>query len=187
MQITLPYLIAYALWIVLLISWNARRRQVQTISTPEKKRERAYGLVTAFGIALIAIPPVVPKIWVSPPLIDWLLLIPVFGGFAFCWWARVHLGELWSADVTRKEGHRIVETGPYRLVRHPIYTGFIVFYGGIALLCATGLSLIAITLLTIGFWLKASLEEQFLCEELGPTVYAEYRARTPMLIPRLRL
>jgi protein-S-isoprenylcysteine O-methyltransferase Ste14 len=40
-------------------------------------------------------------------------------------WSRIHLGRLWSGAITRKEGHRIVDTGPYGLVRHPIYTGLI--------------------------------------------------------------
>ena len=43
--------------------------------------------------------------------------------FLFAWWARVHLGDLWSAQVTRKDDHRVVDTGPYAIVRHPIYTG----------------------------------------------------------------
>jgi protein-S-isoprenylcysteine O-methyltransferase Ste14 len=78
-----------------------------------------------------------------------------------------------------------VETGPYRWVRHPTYTGFIVAYAGIAILCATVVSLSAVTCLTIGLWLKARLEEQFLCEELGAEAYLPYKARTPMFVPRL--
>src|SRR5262245_56939171 len=83
----------------------------------------------------------------------------------------IRLGRLWSASVSIKEGHRTVETGPYRLVRHPIYTGFIVAYAAIAMLSATVVSLSAVTCLTIGFWLKARLEEQFLCEKLGAESY----------------
>ena len=46
-------------------------------------------------------------------------------GLALTWWARMQLGRLWSSAITRKEEHRLVETGPYALVRHPIYTGII--------------------------------------------------------------
>src|SRR6202034_329087 len=46
-------------------------------------------------------------------------------GLAFTWWARIHLGRLWSGTITRKENHRVVDTGPYALVRHPIYTGLV--------------------------------------------------------------
>ena len=44
-------------------------------------------------------------------------------GTLFTWWARIHLGRFWSNAITRKEGHRVIDTGPYGLVRHPIYTG----------------------------------------------------------------
>jgi protein-S-isoprenylcysteine O-methyltransferase Ste14 len=85
--------------------------------------------------------------------------------------------------VTRKKGHRIVDSGPYRFVRHPIYTGFIVIYVGLAFLCASALALFGVTVITIGLWIKARVEEQFLSEELGATVYGAYKARTPMLVP----
>jgi hypothetical protein len=42
-------------------------------------------------------------------------------GIMFAWWARIHLGRLWSGAITRKEGHRVIDSGPYALVRHPIY------------------------------------------------------------------
>lgn len=54
----------------------------------------------------------------------------MIAGFAFCWWARIHLGRLWSMRVTKKEGHHVVDTGPYGVVRHPIYTGILVAHGG---------------------------------------------------------
>ena len=56
-----------------------------------------------------------------------LLTIP---GFLFAWWARLHLGRLWSGTVTRKADHRIVDTGPYAIVRHPIYTGLLASRAG---------------------------------------------------------
>ncbi len=103
--------------------------------------------------------------------------------FLFAWWARIHLGKLWSAQITRKADHRVVDTGPYALVRHPIYTGLI----GATLLTAfaeaTVPALIGAALMMFGFWLKARLEEKFLAEGLGPEGYAAYRRKVPMLIP----
>jgi protein-S-isoprenylcysteine O-methyltransferase Ste14 len=192
----LPLMIGYALWFVFVISWNVTTRHAApTIATPGARRERLYGLVISFGLIMILMAPrmivlpplraVVPWIWVNPPLLEWAMLLVIAAGAALCWWARLHLGRLWSDAVTRKEGHRIVDTGPYRLVRHPIYTGFIVIYVGLAILCATGLALVAVALITLGLWLKARLEEQFLLEELGAAAYDAYKARTPMLVPRL--
>ncbi len=103
--------------------------------------------------------------------------------FLFAWWARIHLGTLWSSRITRKTDHRIVDTGPYALVRHPIYTGLIGATLASAIALATIPALIGAALMIFGFWLKARLEEKFLAEELGPEAYAAYRRRVPMLVP----
>ncbi len=60
-----------------------------------------------------------------PPLIGWILLAVAALGIAFAWWARISLGTLWSASVTRKAEHQVIESGPYRFVRHPIYSGLL--------------------------------------------------------------
>src|SRR5205823_2512433 len=104
-------------------------------------------------------------------------------GFAFAWWARLHLGKLWSAFVTRKDEHRIIDTGPYRIVRHPIYTGIILAAVAVAVLKGNFYAFTGAFLIVAGFWMKARLEERFLSEQLGPETYAAYRRRAPMLIP----
>jgi protein-S-isoprenylcysteine O-methyltransferase Ste14 len=104
-------------------------------------------------------------------------------GFMFAWWARLTLGDLWSGHVTRKEGHVIVERGPYRLVRHPIYTGLIAAVFALALTIGSPAGLLGAALIAIGFAIKARLEERFLSAELGEAGYADYRRRTPMLVP----
>src|SRR5689334_15126245 len=78
--------------------------------------------------------------------------------------------------------HRMVDAGPYRLVRHPIYTGLIVIYLGLAMLCATGLAFIPVAIITLGLWLKARLEERFVMEELGEVAYRAYGTQTHMLV-----
>jgi protein-S-isoprenylcysteine O-methyltransferase Ste14 len=104
-------------------------------------------------------------------------------GILFAWWARIHIGRLWSGSITRKEDHHVVDTGPYALVRHPIYSGLILALLATALAQATANGLIGAALLTIGFWLKARAEERFLTAELGADVYGAYRRRVPMLVP----
>ena len=104
-------------------------------------------------------------------------------GLGFCWWARLHLGRLWSGTVTRKADHRIIDTGPYALVRHPIYTGIILSAFATGLLRGTSFTIAGAAIMTLGFWMKARLEERFLREELEPEAYAHYSQRTPMLVP----
>jgi protein-S-isoprenylcysteine O-methyltransferase Ste14 len=124
-----------------------------------------------------------PRLWGLPQAVSWGLTALVLFGIAFTWWARLTLGDLWSGSVSRKEGHVVVQTGPYRLVRHPIYTGLIVAAWALAIQIGATVSLVGAGLITLGFWIKARLEERFLSAELGPGAYADYRRLTPMLIP----
>ena len=199
-----PLVIGYALWGAFVISWAVAARlsgHAKTVATPANRSsgrasrwgtggrgEQLHGLVIVLGLAMIVVAPATRPagtVWVNPPLLEWAMLAVIVAGIGLCWWARLHLGAFWSAAVTRKEGHRIVDTGPYRLVRHPIYTGFILIYLGMAIICATALALVAVPVMTLGLWLKARVEEQFLSEELGDSAYGAYRLSTPMLVPRM--
>jgi protein-S-isoprenylcysteine O-methyltransferase Ste14 len=109
----------------------------------------------------------------------------MLAGLVLTWWARIHLGRLWSSAITRKEEHRIVDTGPYALVRHPIYTGLIAALLATAAAEATVTALLGALLIAFSLWLKARSEERFLTAELGPDVYGAYCRRVPMLVPFL--
>lgn len=115
--------------------------------------------------------------------IDWALVAVAAAGFLFAWWARLHLGRLWSNSVGRKADHRVVDTGPYAIVRHPIYTGILTAVYATALVSGAPTGIVGALLMTCGYWIKARLEERFLREELGPDAYDSYRRRTPMLVP----
>jgi len=106
-------------------------------------------------------------------------------GLLLTWLARIHLGRLWSSAITRKEQHRLVDTGPYAFVRHPIYAGIITALLTTAVIEATLVALAGAALITSGLWLKARAEERFLMVELGPDDYVAYCRRVPMLIPFL--
>lgn len=124
------------------------------------------------------------RLWPYPPLaIGWLMVALAALGIAFAWWARIYLGRLWSGSITRKEGHRVVDKGPYALVRHPIYTGLLT--AAIATAIATGTlhAVLGAIVLIVAYWMKAKVEEGFLREELGPEAYDSYRQRVPMLVP----
>ncbi|MBS0591084.1 MAG: isoprenylcysteine carboxylmethyltransferase family protein [Proteobacteria bacterium] len=113
----------------------------------------------------------------------WLCVVLVAAGIAFAWWARIHLGVLWSGAVTRKTDHRIVDSGPYAIVRHPIYTGLLLSLLATSVAKGTLLAATGFALLAFGIVLKARLEERWLSAELDPGAYAAYRQRVPMLIP----
>ena len=90
-----------------------------------------------------------------------------------------------SNAITRKEGHRIVETGPYGMVRHPIYTGLIGAMIATGIAVGTVTALLGTALIAFGLWQKARMEEGFLSTELGADAYGPYCQRVPMLVPFL--
>ncbi len=123
------------------------------------------------------------RLWSLDENVGWALFGVVVLGFLFAWWARIHLGRLWSGWVTKKADHHIVDTGPYAIVRHPIYTGIIAAVFAIAIQKGTPIALAGAAIMAVGFWIKAGLEERFLRTELGAEAYDSYRRRVPMLIP----
>lgn len=151
------------------------------------RRELGYRAVIAVGGIAFAIPAHgydgVLRLWHVHQLAAWVCVAFAVVGFAFCWWARVHLGRLWSGTITRKADHRVVDTGPYGIVRHPIYTGILLAVLATLAAKGTALGIVGGALIALGLWMKARLEEQWLRGELGAEAYDSYRRRVPMLVP----
>lgn len=105
-------------------------------------------------------------------------------GIAVAIWARVCIGEFWSARVTLKEGHQLIRSGPYAFVRHPIYTGMLLGAAGTAVLIGEWRGLLAVALLLAAHSRKAMREEALLKKEFGEQ-YGAYRQTTGFLFPRL--
>lgn len=103
-------------------------------------------------------------------------------GMLFCGWARWTIGRNWSGTVTLKQDHELIRNGPYRVVRHPIYTGLIFAALGTAIVFLRAECLAGVLLIALGFWLKLRVEEQFMLEQFGEE-YARYRNRVRALIP----
>jgi len=123
------------------------------------------------------------QFWQLNAALKWILVLLTATGFLFVWWARIHLGRLWSDWVTRKAGHHVVDTGPYRLVRHPIYAGLIFAAFATAIERGISYALFGAALLTVAFYIKARREERFLRAELGQDAYDTYARKTAMLVP----
>jgi len=103
-------------------------------------------------------------------------------GLLFAIWARVVLGGNWSGSVTLKQNHEIIRSGPYRWIRHPIYTGLVLAFLGSALARGEWRGLLAVLIVVVALWRKWRLEERWLVESFG-AAYAEYRRTTWALIP----
>ena len=178
------------IWIGWLVSWVAASfwsgRTAKRATTWETWAYR----VAIFAGALLIAPWTATAlgerpIWEVGNTGAYALVGVMLAGLLLTWLARIHLGRLWSSAITRKEEHRIIDTGPYAFVRHPIYVGIITALIATAIIEATLVALVGAVLITLGLWLKARAEERFLMEELGTDAYRSYCRRVPMLIPFL--
>jgi protein-S-isoprenylcysteine O-methyltransferase Ste14 len=172
----------FASWLLAALWWSGKAEKRAGFGA-----ERAYRVVLLIGGALFLVPArgyVGPlRLWSITRTEAWICVGLIALGFAFSWWARVHLGSLWSGQITKKPDHRVIETGPYGVVRHPIYTGILLAIFATAAAKGTVLGLAAALTITLGLWMKARLEERWLREELGLGAYDAYRRSVPMLLP----
>jgi protein-S-isoprenylcysteine O-methyltransferase Ste14 len=115
-------------------------------------------------------------------LIAWMAAFLCVAGLAFALWARVTLGRNWSGLVTLKEEHELVQGGPYRLVRHPIYTGILIMFTATALVQSHLAGFVAVLLLFASFWIKLGREEGLMLQQF-PERYAAYQQRVKRIVP----
>jgi protein-S-isoprenylcysteine O-methyltransferase Ste14 len=120
---------------------------------------------------------VLPHTLVAGIVGDFLVLVGLFIAI----WARVTLGSNWSARVTLKENHELIQRGPYRVIRHPIYSGLLLMIFGTAFLVGKVGAFIVLVMCFGGFWVKLRQEETLLSKHLSG--YPEYMRRTKALVP----
>ena len=108
----------------------------------------------------------------------------VVAGIGFAIWARRHLGKNWSAEVTIREEHKLIRTGPYKYIRHPIYTGLLTSVLGTVIVVSEYRALVALAIFVTGWTLKAKKEESFLAQEFGPA-FEEHKRLTGFFLPPL--
>lgn len=106
----------------------------------------------------------------------------VLAGAAFTVWARVTLGRNWSAEVTFKQDHELIESGPYALARHPIYTGLIVMALGTAINYGRVIGFVLLFAMCCAVWWKARQEERLMTRHF-PDAYASYKLRVHAIVP----
>lgn len=176
-----------AAWLIWLVAWiMAAGWSARTASHHDLGAESPSRVLTLAAIVMIITaywPLRWGVLWMTPSPVGWTMFALVLVGLAFTWAARLHLGPLWSSTSSPTEDHRIVDTGPYAIVRHPVYAGLLLAAIATAIERGRIEALAGALVLIAGVSLRAKLEERFLRRDLGDEAYAAYRARVPMLIP----
>jgi protein-S-isoprenylcysteine O-methyltransferase Ste14 len=108
----------------------------------------------------------------------------VLAGLAFACWARFILGSSWSANPMIRQDHELILHGPYRIVRHPIYTGILTMFLGTAIQFGPLRSFLGVVLCAISFRIKLAVEEQLMLQQFGHQ-YVEYSAQVRRIVPFL--
>ena len=152
------------------------------------KRDRGSGALIIFTVLVSIIIALSLGYSGVGPLPDWVFYPGIFLmllGVLVRQWAIAVLGRFFSLTVRVAEDHRVVVKGPYRLVRHPSYTGVLITFIGLALAVQSwGALLVLLTVFGVSYGYRMRVEERVLQSELGLD-YAEYMKRTKRLIPFL--
>jgi protein-S-isoprenylcysteine O-methyltransferase Ste14 len=179
-----------AVWILFLLYWQikaAKTKSTQRLEPAASRILRVLIFVIAIAILLpipIPLPWLYLQLWPVGLWPFWLGVAVTIPGLLFAVWAREHLGRNWSSSVTIKQDHELITSGPYGVVRHPIYTGILTGFLGMAIAISQVRGFIVFVLIFLAFWMKLRMEEQWMRSQFGET-YASYARQTAALVPYL--
>ena len=176
------------LWMGFVVLWfSAAFVQKRTVRRESVASRLSY-LSVAVAAALLMTNPRLSFGFLSTHFVPETLSYALLGlgltlaGFAFAIWARVHLGRNWSGAVTIKKDHELIRSGPYAMVRHPIYTGALVALIGTSIAFGETRWFLGLALAALALKLKSLREERFMTEQFGAE-YADYRRKVKALVP----
>ncbi|HXX13827.1 MAG TPA: isoprenylcysteine carboxylmethyltransferase family protein [Candidatus Eremiobacteraceae bacterium] len=176
------------MWLAYIVYWRIMASDVKATERIEPSFSRLLRLVLMLSsLALLALPhfPVdfLNRRFLPASLWSfWIGAAVTACGLLFSVWARVHLGKNWSQAVTLKQDHELITTGPYALVRHPIYTGLLLAVLGTAIARGEWRGLLAFFLGFLALWSKLRLEEKWMRAHFGES-YDAYSRRVSALLP----
>jgi protein-S-isoprenylcysteine O-methyltransferase Ste14 len=174
-------------WLIFIVYWLIRARWTKAIAEKESARSAlTHRIPLGLSYLLLADGHLPGPLNLSvTPDADWArgmgISVCLLGLF-FTLWARWTLAGNWSSNVAFKQGHELIETGPYRFVRHPIYTGILAMCLGTALDSGRLRCWLALLLMTITFGIKLMQEERLMLRHF-PDQYPAYRKRVKALVP----
>lgn len=189
MQFIYSYLFFF-MWLGYFVYWWAMSKDVKATERSEPDSSRLARLVLVIGaVALLWLPstpvPLINHRFLPlSPACFWIGVAITAIGLLFSVWARRYLGSNWSQAVTLKKDHELITSGPYALLRHPIYTGLLLGIVGCAVARGEWRGLLAVALVFFTLWQKLKLEEKWMRAQFGES-YEAYCQRVPALVPFL--
>ena len=180
-----PGLASLLPWIAFSLYWEMEAKNSAPAVKSESKASRSVHVVLTNVALLLIIAPIRP---LNQRLIPDVMVVKLIGlalecaGLALAIWARRVLGRNWSGEITIKENHELVRTGPYAIVRHPIYTALLAMYVGTAIVFGEMHALIGLLVGIIAYLRKTRMEETNLDNAFGQR-YDEYRKETWAIVP----
>jgi protein-S-isoprenylcysteine O-methyltransferase Ste14 len=177
-------------WIAFLLYWRIRAAGTKT---NQRLEPAASGILRALVFLIVIVllstrriplPWLYRQLWPSGLWPFWIGAAVTVAGLLFAVWARQYLGSNWSSAVTIKQGHELITTGPYALVRHPIYTGILSGFLGTAIALSQVRGFIGFVLILLVLLPKLRKEEEWMRSQFGET-YDTYAHRTAVLVPYL--
>jgi protein-S-isoprenylcysteine O-methyltransferase Ste14 len=190
-------LITFGSWWVFLIVWvlkgRGNKENVHKQSPAERNAYRIpmfIGIIVSTGFPRFLRPPLdflnflgMPLLPPGPALFASSAAVSLLG-LAIALWARSTLGRNWSYQVTLKDGHELVTSGPYAAIRHPIYTAVLLLFLGIMLLIPSICAIVGLAFMIWSCWIKLRQEEALMLRQF-PDSYPAYMAHTKRLVPGL--
>ena len=167
-------------WVVFWVYWLVSAATAKE-SAPSGARVRLTGLGAVGAIVIAALSR--GHLQTHNTALEVIGTVLFACGIAFAVWARLHLGRNWGAPTSQRAEPELITSGPYRFVRHPIYSGLLLALLGTALVDSL-FSLIVVAVLMVYFYYCGRVEERNLIAAF-PNDYPEYRQRTKMLVPFL--
>ncbi|HTT20183.1 MAG TPA: isoprenylcysteine carboxylmethyltransferase family protein [Candidatus Sulfotelmatobacter sp.] len=179
-----------AVWIAFLLYWRIKAADTKTTQRHEpgasgKLRAVAFlFVIVLLSVPRIPLPWLYRQFWPSGIWPFWIGAAVTVVGLVLAAWARQHLASNWSSAVTIKQGHELITSGPYALVRHPIYTGILTGFLGTAIALSQVRGVIGFVLIFVVLWAKLRTEEEWMRSQFGDT-YVSYAHQTAALVPYL--
>jgi len=180
-----------ACWIIFALYWLVSAFNRKTTKKRETYLQRfGYTVPLVFAFCFLYRPQAHYYGWLGARFVpfsaaaQWAGVALTMAGVAIAIWARFHLGSNWSGVVTLKEGHELIRTGPYRMIRHPIYTGILLGLLGTMVTVGEVRGILALAIAWASFYVKARREELFLTQEFG-AAFLEHQRSTGMFLPKL--